>query len=558
MEPRSNNPSETSGSLRVIEGPDAGVVVRVGERLTLGRRSENDLCLQDERISRFHAVIEKRQDRYVITDLGSRTGTHLNGAPLNAPTPLNPGSQVTLGHTVLEFQLGDQKPILPRSKLEVPSIPRLSERRETRPRMEAPPRFSLVPVDEDSISQSFERNDVAELKRAGRHLQTLLAANAIISTELDLERLFEKILDALFDTFPAHRAVIMTEDKNSEELIVRAHRTAKPSHDESEALASQTIARRAFRERVGILTLDAGSDDRFDQGVSIADLNIRSVICAPMTHHEDVLGVIYLDTVGTSHAFREDDLKLLTAIAGPAGGAVRNAVLVSKLKSTAVDTIFRLAIAAEYRDDETGFHIHRMSDYTAAIARKLGKDESYCDLIKLASPMHDVGKIGIPDAILKKPGRLTPEEFQIMKGHPAKGAAVLAGSNNELIQMAHQIALTHHEKFDGSGYPKGLKGEDIPLEGRIVAVADVFDALTSERCYKPAFSIEKSFGILREGRGRHFDPTVLDAFFAIEQEVLGIRSYYQGLEEEAKAKGEDATAASLLLRRAPSRSRSTG
>src|SRR5262249_11959483 len=201
--------------------------------------------------------------------------------------------------------------------------------------------------------------------------------------------------------------------------------------------------------------------------------------------------------------FKEDDLKLLTGIAGPAGGAVKNALLVAQLKNTAVDTILRLAMAAEYRDDDTGFHIHRMSDYAEAIAIELGLNSTFCDTPKLSAPMHDVGKIGIRDAILKKPGRLTADEFEEMKQHTVKGGAILAKSDSDLLRMAENIALTHHEKWDGSGYPHRLCGDDIPIEGRIVAVADVFDALTTKRCYKPAYSVEDAFGEIAQGRGKH-------------------------------------------------------
>jgi putative two-component system response regulator len=216
----------------------------------------------------------------------------------------------------------------------------------------------------------------------------------------------------------------------------------------------------------------------------------------------------------------------LTGIAGPAAGALKNALLVARLKSTAADTVLRLAVAAEYRDDDTGYHIHRMSDYAETIAHGLGKDDEYRQILKLASPMHDVGKIGIADAILKKPGRLTREEFEEMKQHTIKGGAILANSDSELLQMAENIALTHHEKYDGGGYPRGLSGDAIPIEGRIVAVADVFDAVSNRRCYKPAFAVDKAVEILARGSGTHFDPEILDCFMSIRRRIFEIREHY--------------------------------
>ncbi len=191
------------------------------------------------------------------------------------------------------------------------------------------------------------------------------------------------------------------------------------------------------------------------------------------------------------------------------------------------ETVTRLARAAEFRDPETGAHIQRMAHYSALIARQLEQAEDFCTKILLAAPMHDVGKLGIPDHILMKPGRLTTEEFEQMKRHPLIGYDILKDSSSPVIGMAAVIALTHHEKFDGSGYPHGARGEDIPLEGRIVAVADVFDALTSSRPYKPAWSLEAAEHFLREGRGSHFDPMCVDALLSDWNGVLQIRTRFR-------------------------------
>ena len=197
------------------------------------------------------------------------------------------------------------------------------------------------------------------------------------------------------------------------------------------------------------------------------------------------------------------------------------------IKNTSLDTIFRLSRAAEYKDEDTGSHILRMSNYAVAVARKMELNEEMVEGILYAAPMHDIGKIGIPDHILLKPGKLDPDEWEIMKQHTANGGRILEGSGAEFIKLGRVIALTHHEKWDGSGYPKGLKGTQIPLAGRIVAVCDVFDALTSKRPYKEPFSLEKSYGIIREGRGSHFDPDVTDAFLEVEDEIFEIKERYK-------------------------------
>ena len=197
-----------------------------------------------------------------------------------------------------------------------------------------------------------------------------------------------------------------------------------------------------------------------------------------------------------------------------------------KIKTASLDTIFRLSMASEYKDENTGAHIKRMSRFSVAVARRMGLDENTVETILYAAPMHDLGKIGIPDIILTKPAKLNPAEWEIMKLHTVIGAKILQGSDAEFLKLGEIIAQSHHEKWDGSGYPGGLKGIEIPIAGRIAAIADVFDALTSKRPYKESFSVEKSLAIIKEGRGSHFDPDVVDAFFAIQEEIITIKKEY--------------------------------
>lgn len=202
-----------------------------------------------------------------------------------------------------------------------------------------------------------------------------------------------------------------------------------------------------------------------------------------------------------------------------------------KMEFASLEAILRLSRAAEYRDDDTGNHVFRVGLYTAEIARQLSLSENIVKKLMWAAPMHDVGKIGIPDSILQKPGKLTDEEWVTMRNHSVMGAKILEGSSSDIINLAEILAHGHHEKWNGLGYPDGKKGEEIPLYCRIVALADVFDALTTERPYKKAFSIEKSFGIIKEERGNHFDPAVVDAFFAIQDKILEIREKYSDVEK---------------------------
>lgn len=208
-----------------------------------------------------------------------------------------------------------------------------------------------------------------------------------------------------------------------------------------------------------------------------------------------------------------------------------------ELRTHQEETIRRLSSMSELRDLETGRHLERMSSYCALIAERSGFDRDQVELMRIASPMHDVGKIGIPDNILLKPSTLTPEEREVMQQHTVIGHQILSGSDAELLTLAALLAYTHHERFDGSGYPRGLVGEEIPIEGRIAAVADVFDALTSDRIYRPAFNVEEAVSMMREKRGTHYDPDVLDHFLGAMEEVEEIRIGYKNRADSSDPSG---------------------
>ncbi|MGW8390678.1 response regulator [Pseudoduganella sp. HUAS MS19] len=197
-------------------------------------------------------------------------------------------------------------------------------------------------------------------------------------------------------------------------------------------------------------------------------------------------------------------------------------VRMEELRASRLAIVQRLGLAAEYKDNETGLHVIRMSHYARLLGAAAGFDEQEADDLFISAPMHDIGKIGIPDNILQKPGRLTPEEYAVMQTHPGIGAHIIGHHESGMLAMAHDVALSHHEKWDGTGYPNRLAGEDIPLAGRIVAVADVFDALTSVRPYKAAWKLEDACAWMRDQRGRHFEPRLVDLFLGQLPEVTRI------------------------------------
>jgi len=198
-----------------------------------------------------------------------------------------------------------------------------------------------------------------------------------------------------------------------------------------------------------------------------------------------------------------------------------------ELNNTRLEIIRRLGRAAEYKDNETGLHVIRMSHYSRLIAEKMGLDDEWCELLFNAAPMHDIGKIGIPDSILLKKGKLNDEERELMNHHSEYGGEIIGDHDYPLLAMAKEVALTHHEKWDGSGYPNQLAGESIPLAARIIAIADVFDALTSERPYKKAWTVEDTMKMLDENAGSHFDPAIVPVVHEVLPEIIKIKSQYE-------------------------------
>lgn len=264
-----------------------------------------------------------------------------------------------------------------------------------------------------------------------------------------------------------------------------------------------------------ILVLTAQNTN--DYRLRALDIGARDYVTKPFDRRELLMRVRNLLEVQLSREMLRSQNKTLEK---------RVQERTQELFQTQLEIIKRLGLAAEYRDNETGLHIVRMSQISALLAKAAGLDDVEAEMVLNASPMHDIGKIGIPDHILLKPGKLNSEEWVTMQTHTTIGARILSGHHSSLLEMACEIALTHHEKWDGSGYPKGLKGNDIPLTGRIVALADVFDALTSERPYKHAWTARDAVTLIKEDSGKHFDPRLVEQFLSLLPEIVAIKEKY--------------------------------
>ncbi|MBU2154647.1 MAG: response regulator [Gammaproteobacteria bacterium] len=248
--------------------------------------------------------------------------------------------------------------------------------------------------------------------------------------------------------------------------------------------------------------------------------------------HLEAIPVIFVtalaDVEDEAHGFAVGAVDYITKPVSPPIVRARvrthlSLVRMDELRQTRLQIVQRLGMAAEYKDNETGLHVIRMSHFSKVLALAAGFSEAAAEELLNAAPMHDVGKIGIPDAVLRKPGKLDEQEWAVMRQHVEIGAQIIGEHASGLLRTAQRIALSHHEKWDGSGYPNGLSGEDIPLEGRIVAIADVFDALTSVRPYKAAWSVEDAVRLLQEESGRHFDPQLVELFIQQLPAILEIK-----------------------------------
>jgi HD-GYP domain-containing protein (c-di-GMP phosphodiesterase class II) len=352
----------------------------------------------------------------------------------------------------------------------------------------------------------------------------LLNLGREISTTTNLDMILKILGDTARDILKADRCSIFIYDEEHNELWTRmAHGV-----DEIRVSADVGVVGKAALSKEVQIVIDAYKDFRFHQAVDLQTGYVtKNILAVPLLNYENKTIGVFQALNKKEGTFDNIDAELLILIGNYASVSLENALLYERLQRSQIKLINKLSEAAEFKDSETSAHTKRVGLYTQLIAKELGKDAYYCNLIKLTSPMHDIGKIGISDEILLKPGKLSEEEFNVMKNHSEIGYKILYEKDDEILRMAAQIALEHHEKYDGSGYPKGLSKEEISLAGRITAVADVFDALTSQRPYKKAWSFEEAISFIKQSAGSHFDPAVVDAFLKNIEEFLQIKQKYQ-------------------------------
>ena len=483
-----------------LNGEGADREWEVSASFTMGRNQQNTLVLNDPLISRNHARVDVTPAGVVLKDLDSGNGTFVDGRRI-VEVKLANGQEFTIGNFQLRFEEGDGEEEVPVDTSEIDSGIRLQKGVEGEVKAASAREIYQTMFTPSANAVSAERVKDLQLR-----LQAVYEANEIISSEHDLSKVFEKIIEQIVKLVPASNAVIMLLDAKSGKLKSKY----EYSSSDGEIQVSSTIIKRSFIDGEAVLVYDATVDARFDAAQSIIMGNIASVMCCPMTFNEQHLGILYLDTRGTANAFRESDIELLVGVAGPAAIAIRNAQYHDELEADFQTTLKLLSNAIEMRDHYTLGHTFRVTKYSVAIAREMGWSEEKLIEVEMGGVLHDVGKIAVPDAILQKNGPLTDEEYEMMKIHPQRGADMMKDCKK--LEPLIPYCLYHHEQFDGSGYPHGLAGDLIPIQGRVVAVADTFDAITSNRPYRDGRSAEVGLDIILKCKGTQFDPVCADAF----------------------------------------------
>lgn len=352
----------------------------------------------------------------------------------------------------------------------------------------------------------------ADINKEYERLKSLLHITTLLNSSLDVKYVKRKTIEGITELVNAEVGSLLLFDEKTNELFFEVALGEKGEKiKEIRLKLGEGIAGTVAEERKSYIIDDVSKDQRFFRKADEKSGFItRSIMCSPLEYQGKLLGVIQAINKKDNSKFTTDDLRLFESFAHIVSISIENANLFQKLKETFFDTSFALAEAVEKRDPYTGGHVKRVTEFCLAVGRELNLSTEELDRLYLAAVLHDIGKIGIDDAILRKPAPLTPEEIAQMKKHPAIGIEILS----KVKHLSDIIAGTfsHHETYDGRGYPMGLKGEEIPLLGRIIAVCDTFDAMTSDRPYRRGLDDEVAISELIKFSGKQFDPVVVGAF----------------------------------------------
>lgn len=473
--------------------------------LRIGRLPELEVAIDDLSVSRLHAEVLLADDGWVVRDRGSSNGTILNGVRIGrTPQQIRQGDVIQVGNLVFKVEHIQVRPVTVRLGQQTVQVEAAARRTwgEAVDALESPP--AGIPRDEKGFLRLLRGGyRLAQAARAGDTLQELL--------------------DNAIAFFGARRGGVFLIDDVTGQLTVRCYSSLAGGAPAARP-PSKTLAAVTFRGRQSLLFRDRTEAARHAAESAVRG-EMNSVICAVLRAPDREIGVLHLDRGPEVEPFTEDDLHLADSLAAAVALGLDRQQLVERHEALFLQTVTALAQAVEMRDEYTGNHTQRVTAYAMLLAEEMGLPDIERRRLRVATLLHDIGKIAIDDQILRKPGRLTDPEFDRMKTHVLRGT--------EIIQMipglmwALPVVRGHHERWDGRGYPDGLAGDDIPLTARVVAVADAFDAMTSDRPYRAGMPAARAFAELQSGAGTHFDPECVAAFVRVRPTVEAM------LEQEA-------------------------
>lgn len=491
--------------------------------LRIGRQGNMDILLSDSSVGRLHAEVGRRGLGWVVRDLvnSDTTPSYLNGVQLrgqSAKLSLHDVLQfgrLKLKVTVLSFGSNACDSALTTSidDNKTPWIPACADTIKTS--------WSLVRVEKSAQLQWDESlqiivTDPTQVQRQSEHLLALLRTSRHLRHISSLDELLTAILDDVIRALDAQRGAIILLDQHYA-LELRALRAPSlPAHAVGLGY-SRTLADKCISQGESLLCQDVKLESSLRDAKSVRRGAMMSIICAVLRSPYHRLGVLHLDRGPFQEPFTPADLYLADAIAATAAMSIECAYMVERQQHEFIASVTSLAQTVEQRDPYRSRHTRRVTDYAVLLARELGLAPAEIDRIRIGAPLLDIGKIAVDDAILRKPGRLTADEFEMMKTHTITGASILQSMSG--LNPMVSIVRHHHERWDGRGYPDGLASEDIPQIARIVAVADAFDAMTSDRPYRAALPAEIAFAEILKNAGSHFDPECVEVFLKLRPQI---------------------------------------
>jgi HD-GYP domain-containing protein (c-di-GMP phosphodiesterase class II) len=498
----------------------SGLTWETGKSLRIGRQTTADVVLRDNSVERLHAEVKNNGLRWVVRDLArnSMYPTMVNNIFVNSREHvLQPDDVLQVGRMQLRVAevVVDAPPDLKRTPL-----PAALDGAEHNQRIMTSGVHMRVKA---KTQQTWEKAlelvtlDAPVHPQQEQAMLALVRANHHMTHISHLEDLLRSILTDTIRALGARRGSIILADPLTDTLTCKASVTAVNIQGVPTRPFSRTLVQRCFSVGESILCDDVNADETLALARSVRSGAMASVICALLRTPRNRIGILHLDRSFLDDPFNEHDLYYADAIAASVAVGIETAQLVESQREQFIQTVTTLARAVEVRDQYTGDHTRRVTDYSLLLAEELNLSPNEKYQIQIGTPLHDIGKIGIDDSILRKPGKLTEGEFEAMKTHTTKGASLL-DSMMHLVPMI-PIVRHHHERWDGSGYPDHLRQDQIPLIARIVSVADAFDAMTSHRPYRPAMPADRAFLELIGKAGTHFDPNCVYAFMRLRQKI---------------------------------------